>query len=182
MNWQVMNRADIDLACFRKTFISKNLRQVLPVDKDISDEAIVDIPTMRFDANWPRRNNFSNHHLAAESCSSLIFGVSIPRSLRRPSLFSALAVAQQSESVIRKPFSFCVPLLACSMVTTIMAMIMVMVVVLRMIGTMTTLIAWAVPLHRQRSPPGRKYWTNCFALKRSNFLQCQVSSIAQEVT
>ncbi|QPD02851.1 MAG: hypothetical protein Nkreftii_000625 [Candidatus Nitrospira kreftii] len=51
MNWQVMNRADIDLACFRKTFISKNLRQVLPVDKDISDEAIVDIPTMRFDAN-----------------------------------------------------------------------------------------------------------------------------------
>jgi hypothetical protein len=38
--------------------------------------------------------------------------------------------------------------------------------------TRTTLIAWAVPLRRQRAPPGREYWTSRIALKRSYFLRC----------
>jgi hypothetical protein len=50
-NWQVMNRADIELACFRKTFIPKNLRHVLPVHKHVRDESIVDISAARLDPN-----------------------------------------------------------------------------------------------------------------------------------
>jgi len=66
------------------------------------------------------------------------------------------------------------------MVTAIM--VMILVVVLRMIVTVATLIAGAVPLRRQRSTPGRKYGTNRFALKRSHLLRCRVSSIAQKFT
>jgi hypothetical protein len=65
------------------------------------------------------------------------------------------------------------------MVTVIMSMILVVIMLLVM--TVTTLIVGAVPLRRQRSPPGRKYRTNCFALKRSDFLQYQVSFIALHI-
>lgn len=139
------------------------------------EEAIADLSAVWHDANQATAEGLSCPSLAADSSILLISSLSTLRSLRRlievqevrPSVSPMRAVAQQSVSVNQKsPTSF--PLLARLMVTAIM--VMILVVVLRMIVTVATLIAGAVPLRRQRSTPGRKYGTNRFALKRPHLL------------